>query len=134
MPQRSDDIDIADTELLLRRICDIPQWINSKDGQIKPSSAAFLDNYTNEVSVSVSSLTTQEKTLEGYPNFGLVSIEAGMPRSHNHIVAKTPEVSDTSHRVICPPSDLGKGGRKSVARLMANASKWILYPRTHRGE
>ncbi len=46
MPPRVDDESIADDELLWRRICDIPQWIKElEDGEIKPSSAAFLDNY-----------------------------------------------------------------------------------------
>ncbi|MGI8640405.1 MAG: hypothetical protein ACR2MG_10740 [Pyrinomonadaceae bacterium] len=133
MSPRSDDKSIADEELLWRRICDVPQWIKKlEDGEIKPSSAAFLDNFTNEVSVNVASLTTQEKVMEKYPDMGLVSIKAGMPRSIGHIIAATPEIEDTSHRVICPPPDIKGSKRKSLARRMAEESKWILYPKTHR--
>lgn len=133
MPPRVDDDSIADEELLLRRICDIPQWIKpAEDGEIKPSSAAFLDNHTNEVSVNVASLTTQEEVMKNYPNMGLVSIEAGVPRSIEHIVAPTPEVDDPSHRVICPPPETSKSRRKTLAKIMAENSKWILHPRTYR--
>lgn len=132
MPTRTDDTTVADDELLLRRICDVPQWISEKNGSLRPSSAAFIDNHTNEVSVNVASLTTHAQTLNGYPDFGLVSIAAGVPRSLNHIVAATPEVQDPAHRVICSASKLTKGNRKAAARIMAEQAVWLLFPESHR--
>lgn len=133
MPLRVSDESIADDELLWRRICDVPQWIKElEDGEIKPSSAAFLDNYTNEVSVNVASLTTQEDVMREHSDMGLVSIKAGLPRSLQHIVAATPEIEDISHRVICPPPEVKGNKRKSLARKMAEESKWILHPKSYR--
>ena len=116
---RFDDENIKDEDLLWRRILNIPQWIKKlEDGRVKPSSAAFLDDYTNEVSVNVATLTTQEEIMENYPDVGIVSITAGFPRSLGHTVAATPEVEDISHRVICPPSDISKSKRKTLARKL----------------
>lgn len=93
MSQRSDDQNLTDEALLLRRIWDKPDiWFtNNEEGQPKLSSVAFLDGRTDEVSVNVATKTTKEKVLDGYPDFGLVSVEAGVPRSVSHIVATTPE-------------------------------------------
>lgn len=133
MPPRFDDESIADSDILWRRICDIPQWIKKvDDGQIKPSSAAFLDDYTNEVSVNVALLTTQENVMKDYPEMGLVSIEAGVPRSTGHIIATTPENPDPSHRVICPPEGISKNKRKTLAKITAKNAKWIIYPKSYR--
>ena len=134
MSQRSDDHNLTDEALLLRRIWDKPDiWFtNNEEGEPKLSSVAFLDGRTNEVSVNVAAETTEEKVLEGYPDFGLVSVEAGVPRSADHIVAITPEVDDSSHRVICPPPNSTKGQRKTAARIMAGAARWLLYPKLHR--
>ncbi len=133
MLPRSDDETIKDEEFLWRRILNIPEWIKKlEDGKIKPSSAAFLDDYTNEVSVNVASLTTQETIMEKYPDVGIVSITAGLPRSLGHIIAPTPEVEDVSHRVICPPSGISKNKRKTLARKMAEQAKWLLYPNSYR--
>jgi hypothetical protein len=134
MSQRFDDNTIRDEAILWRRILNNPIWVKkAEDGNVKPSSAAFLDNHTNEVSVNVASLTNQNAVLENYPEMGLVSIEAGLPRSLNHIVAITPEdLDDPSHRVICPPEEAGSKKRKSAARTMAEMSKWIIYPQDFR--
>lgn len=134
MLPRTDDTDLDDDELLYRRIWDKPDWINAKavaDGTLKPSAVAFLDRH-NEVSVSVASMTTVEKVLEGFPAFGLVSIKVGVPRSLDHIVAITPEEEDPAHRVICPSPDYSKGKRKEAARRMADAVNWIVPPSSYR--
>jgi hypothetical protein len=61
MPQRIDDQSIKDEDLLWRRIVNTPIWIKrNSDGTYRPSSAAFLDDYTGEVSVHLAKLTTQE--------------------------------------------------------------------------
>jgi hypothetical protein len=133
MPPRFDDESIVDSEILWRRIVNTPIWAQKlEDGTIRLSSAAFLDGYTNEVSVNVASLTTQEEVMEKYSDMGLVSIEAGVPRSVGHIVAATPEIEDPTHRVICPPPGISKGKRKSLAKEVAEKAKWILYPESYR--
>jgi hypothetical protein len=130
---RSNDETIEDEDLLWRRILNTPIWIKeSEDGKIKPSSAAFLDDYTNEVSVNVALLTNQQAVLGNYPDMGLVSIKAGVPRSFEHIISATPEVYDPSHRVICPPSDISRRRRKTLARQIANEAQWIIYPESHK--
>lgn len=136
-PTRVDDENLSDDEILWRRILAKPEWVeNNRDGSgsIRPSSIAFLDNRTKEVSVNVASLTTKEEVLAPYPNQGLVSIPAGLPRSHGLIIALTPEVPEPSHRVICPRPVTQDGPvisgnkRKTVARKLAESAKWLVYP------
>ena len=65
MHPRSDDESIIDSDILWRRILNTPIWVKElEDGKIKPSSAAFLDNHTNEISVNVALLTTQEDVID----------------------------------------------------------------------
>ena len=73
MSLRTDDTDLTDESVLLRRIWNTPIWVVEKDGLLRPSSAAFLDNITNEVSVSVADLTTPEEELRNLPDFGLMA-------------------------------------------------------------
>lgn len=132
MPHRTDDNSLDDNEGLLRRIVDIPEWVKITERGLRPSSAAFLDGYTNEVSVSVESLTTLDQIANQYPNVGIVRIIAGDPRQLGCIVSQTPEVPDPSHRVICPPPDLSRKNRKQVARVLAEKAKWLILPNSHR--
>lgn len=134
MPPRTDDFSLSNDELLYRRIWDKPDWINLKalaNGELKPSAVAFLDAQ-NEVSVQVASMTTPEDVLDGFSEFGLVSIKAGVPRELDHIVAITPEEPDPSHRAICPPADYTKGKRKEAARRMADKINWVVLPASRR--
>ena len=130
---RTDDLTLADEKVVLRRIWNTPEWVpENQDGPLRPSSVAFLDARTNEVSVNAAEETTIGNVLSGYPDFGLVSLTVGIPRQEKHIVAKTPEIPDESHRVICPPVDSSRGSRKSAARIMAEESKWVIYTAKHR--
>jgi hypothetical protein len=135
MLQRVDDETVSDNENLLRRIWNQDQWMNlklMKSGEIRPSSVAFTDE-NDEVSVFVATQKTTEEALEGFPDFGLVSIEAGVPRRNGLIVAATPEDPDPAHRAICnPPIPDQTSGRKAKARKMAEAAKWIVYPLNYR--
>jgi hypothetical protein len=133
---RTDDLEIADNDLLLRRILDKPEWYYIEDGEPKVSSAAFRDR-NNEVSVNVAALTTHEQALQGRPLDGLASIQASTPRGLQHIISRTLEdddPDDPSHRVICPPSGISKGKIKEAARLMAKGTTWILKPTSIRDQ
>jgi hypothetical protein len=86
MTVRVDDPTIADDAPLWRRIQNQPSWVKVlPDGNIRPSSATFLDNYTNEVSVHLARLTTRGTVLQGRLNDGLVELLAGFPRTLGHI-------------------------------------------------
>lgn len=136
MANRVDDVSLGDRELLWRRILDRPmEWFTEEeDGTLRPSSAAFKDS-TNEVSVNVASQTSLDAVMDGYGDQGLVSIPAGLPRSLNHIVAATVErddPDDPSHRVICPPENLGKKQRMKAAKEMAKQATWVIHPHSCR--
>jgi hypothetical protein len=123
---RTDDPAISDSDILWRRIW--PQWlVSSEVGGFRPSSAAFLDGHTNEVSVNIARMTTQEKVLKNLPEQSLAAISAGVPRSleHKHIVASDPLPDDPSHAVICPP-EIPSRQRKTAARKMAEAACWVV--------
>jgi hypothetical protein len=125
MQPRIDDSSIGDEERLWRRI--IPQWIvQAEDGKLRPSSAAFLDGHTGEVSVHIAALTDEDKALEDRPNDSLVEIKAGLPRSLGHAIVRDPTEKDPSHALICPPPGRTGKPRKSDARKMAQSAEWIV--------
>src|SRR5262249_30179958 len=129
MADRPDDPSIADTEALWRRVIPTPALVvRGADGQARPSSAAFLDGHTGEVSVHRASLTTTDAGLSCYPGVGLAEIQAQLPRSLGHSVVADPTDEDPSHALICPPVGLGGSRRKTHARQMAGAARWVVPP------
>lgn len=134
MPQRFDDrVAIGDGEDLWRRILPDPDWFAQRDDcSWRPSSASFLDRRTGEVSVHVSSLTTVDAALAGFPNHSLAAIKARIPRELGYAVAPDPIrgdpvlADDPSHALICPPPEMAKGKRKAHAREMALRSTWVV--------
>ncbi|WP_204140374.1 hypothetical protein [Halomicronema sp. CCY15110] len=132
---RVDDGSISDDEKLWRRIVPSEFWVKRcEDGTIRPTSAAFLDGITNEVSVCRESLTTVEDTMLGYEGQGLVEILASFPRSLNHLVVADPipksedAEGDPSHALICPPEGISPNNRKKSARKMAMKAVWVVEP------
>lgn len=133
MSQRVDDCSIKDEDRLWRRIRNRPQWYApNPDGTYRLSSVTFLDTYTNEVSVDLAKLTTQEFALRSDADDGLAQIKAGLPRSLQHVVTSDPEPDNPAHALICPPPTLSQGQRKSSARLMAQAAEWLVMPQSLR--
>ncbi len=66
MPQRTDDLTVADDALLWRRILD-PRWVNKEeDGSYRPTSAAFRDGLTGEISVHLAEQIEVETVMKGY--------------------------------------------------------------------
>ncbi len=125
MQPRIDDSSIGDEERLWRRI--IPKWIvQTEDDKLRPSSSAFLDGHTGEVSVHIAALTDRDKALEGRPDDSLVEIKAGLPRSLGHAIVRDPTDKDPSHALICPPPEKPRKRRKADAREMAEQSQWIV--------
>ena len=109
MPLRVDDPTVTDDALLWRRIQNQPGWVKAlPDGSIRPSSVAFLDNYTNEVSVHLAELTKPENALQGRPDDGLTEIMTSCPRSLGHAIVRDPTEDDPSHALICPPTGTSK--------------------------
>jgi hypothetical protein len=135
MPERIDDPELLDDDSLWRRIPNNQESIAKlPDGEVRPSSAAFTDELSGELSVFVVKLKTGESVLEGRPDQGLVHIKAAIPRQLLNIVGLTPEVEDIAHRVIVPgPNHLG-ASRKSDARKMAKAAVWVVLPESCRPE
>jgi hypothetical protein len=128
MTERTDDLTIGDGDLLWRRIIPSPLWVLPQaDGTYRLSSAAFLDNHTGEVSVSLAALSTPEKVLSAYTNFSLVELRAGVARALGYRLVRDPTPEDPSHALICPPPDRSKNQRKADARRMAAEARWVVF-------
>ncbi|HEX9271498.1 MAG TPA: hypothetical protein VGA01_04705 [Candidatus Binatia bacterium] len=133
MTQDVDHPTIKDDDQLWRRIPDLPQMIKKlPDGTCRPSSAAFKDGLDGEVSVHLAKLATKKKALAKYPEYGLVEIDAGLPRSLGHSVIYKPLPEDPSHAVIVPPQSHSRSRRQRDAEEMALAAHWLVYPRSER--
>jgi hypothetical protein len=105
--------EIADADDLYRRIH--PSQV--KDG--RPTSAAFKDP---ELSVDLARLTTPERSLTGYPLYGLTSIVAGHARSLGQDVFHSPLEANPAHAFVRGAKPL------SVARGLAQSAKWDVLP------
>ena len=122
MPEPLDDVTIADGERLLHRIRPDDVHIDA-DGQCRPSSAAF--RYINNVtSVDIASLTTPETTLEGYPAYRLVEINAGTVRSLGCRIVRDPQPDNLAHALIYGNAPDGRL-TKSQAKQVANRCRWV---------
>src|SRR4051794_33448513 len=127
MTERADDPTIADDDLLLRRILPSPLWVVPQpDGTFRVSSAAFLDNLSGKVSVSLASITSADQVLAAYPTYSLVALRAGVPRTLGHALVRDPTADDPAHALICPPAGRAKAQRKADARRMAAAAVWVV--------
>src|SRR5207253_10839309 len=90
MCDRPDDPSIPNEERLWRRIR--PNWVHRPPGEApRPTSAAFKDNRSGEVSVFIASRTTMETLLQNYPTDSLAEITAGLARSEGYRVVRDPD-------------------------------------------
>src|SRR3989442_5587798 len=127
MPDRTDDSSIKDEDPLWRRI--LSSWVHrNPDGTVRPSSVAFLDRLSGEVSVHLARLTNVERVLAGHETDSLAEIQARVPRSLGHAIVRDPEPADPSHALICAPRDRGINKRKRDAHEMAVRSRWVVEP------
>jgi len=125
MPLRIDDPSILDDDLLWRRLH--PDWVIPIEGGSRVSSAAFKDGH-REVSVDLAALTTQEKTLAGFPTQGLAEIKAGVPRTLGHAIVRDPTDVNPAHTLICELPDLPYKRRERDAKEMARQASILKMP------
>ncbi|SRR5579883_842353 len=131
MPLRIDDPTIPDDEKLWRRI--LEGWLHKEpNGVVRPSSVAFIDRLSGEVSVNLGSETTPTHVLRHYPDDSLAEVRATVPRGLGHSIVRDQIVNDSkigndpSHALVCPPPTRTTNQRKSDARKMAGAAKLIV--------
>ena len=124
-PQHADDPSIRDADALWRRI--LPAWVVAVEGGgYRPSSSAFLDNHTTELSIHLAALTTPDNALAGHPDDNLAEIWAAVHRTIGHAVVRDPTDDDPSHGLICPPPQVPNKRRKADARRMAAQARWVV--------
>lgn len=106
----------------------LPQWLYQRtDGTWRPSSIAFIDRLSGEVSVHRAALTTVAQVLAQHPADSLAEIQARLPRALGYAVVADPTPADPSHALICPQ----EGGfiKKADARRMAEQARWVVCRR-----
>ncbi len=119
MSSRTDDLTIDDDEILWRRV--IPAWIKEEPGGlVRPGSAAFRDQRSNELSVNIASLTTEEQVLEGRPDDSLVAIRTGVFRGLGYVIVRDPEEGNESHALVCPAPT------KRDSRAISRQATWVV--------
>src|SRR5437899_3464025 len=90
MCDRPDDLSIPNEERLWRRIR--ANWVHRPTGEApRPTSAAFKDNLSGEVSVFIASRTTTDMLLRDHPTDSLAEITAGLARSLGYKVVRDPD-------------------------------------------
>jgi len=123
VPEPVDDVSIGDDERLLHRIRPDDVVVDSETGQRRPSSATFKSK-SNIISVDLSSLTTPDKVLAGYPHHALVEIDVGTVRSLGCKVVRDPLPDNPSHALLYGSGPEGRMTR-SQAREIVSRCKWV---------
>ena len=131
MCDRPDDASISDGERLWRRI--LPQWVHpTPNAPPRPSSAAFKDNLSGEVSVFIAAISDADALIQAHSGAGVAEITAGMARAAGFKVVRDPDgglfPNDPSHVVLCPPTDVGKKRLHRAARVLAEGATWAREP------
>ncbi len=118
---------VADDEILFRRLT-VRDWIQKKDdGTFRPSSAVYRSRF-DDISVDIASKTTPEKSIKGA--FALIELIAKIPKNFGYPVVEDPLEEDLvlgieeniAHALI-------KGKiTKSHAKKLAVASSWVILP------
>ena len=128
-------------ETLWRRIQlreDMVDWYKEINGELRPTSFAFLDNRSSDdrpldhaLSAYLASETDLNRLLADYPRCNVVGFAARIPLSFNHTIRRAPEAGYDSHVEITPPREQWgmeqekRKRRKEAARAMARASHWV---------
>lgn len=129
MCDRPDDPSIPNEERLWRRIRS--DWVYRLSDPPRPTSAAFKDNLSGEVSAFIASLTTTDTMLpQDRATDSLAEITAGLARSAGYKVVRDPDgglvPNDASHVVLCPPPGLGKKRLTKAAVTLAEGATWVV--------
>ncbi len=120
----ADDVSIADTVLLWRRIH--PEWyiLDENTGGFRITSQAF-QNYpeTSEMSVCIADeCASTEDLLVGHDGFGIAALTAGQCRACDQVVVRAPEPELPAHCHV-----VGSKGRKQ-RRCLQKASAIVVEP------
>lgn len=104
-------------------------WVYRQAVPPRPTSAAFKDDLSNEVSVFIATLTTVDRILDGHPGDSVAQITAGQARAQGYKIVRDPDhglvPNDPSHVVLCPPPGLGKKRSTKAARALAESATWV---------
>lgn len=126
MAELKDDPSIEDTETLWRNV--LPWYVvrDETDGDWRVSSAAFSNDKDGDpMSVTLATRAaeigwTPERQIDGLSGFSLAGISAGLARSCDQGVARTPRPNEPAHGVV-----FGQKTR-SVRKRLVKGAKWIL--------
>jgi len=112
--------EVADDAILWRRI--YPDWIvEDEHGQKRPSSHAFLDRRSEELSVHRAHLTDADTVLATYPDQSLVAFPASAVTALGYEVVPDPTEDDPSHAIITPQIK-----KRAHRRKLVTACEWVV--------
>ena len=124
-----DDPEIAAAAVpLLRRIAKWHFVRDGNDGRFRPSTAAFEDDRDGDpMSVYRSDVIEaeggrQKRVMVGHPDFGLVSITAGLVRQQHQTVHSDPLPEESAHAKVCGPKS------RATRRFFVRRCAWVIAP------
>lgn len=125
MPDRVDDGSVRNEEVLLRRL--LPDWVERDvSGRVRPTSLAFIDRRSGELSVHRQHLTTEAFVVRNHPTHGIASFPAVAARTEGFVVVADPianeadDDDDPSHALVIPPPGASPSRVKTLARKLAH--------------
>lgn len=125
-------------ETLWRRVPvreDQQDWYKEINGELRPTSIAFLDNrsFNHSLSAYIASETDLTQLLGDYPRDNVAGFAARVPLSFSHTIRRVPDAGYDSHVEITPPREewgmeqSKRKLRKVAAREMARSSHWVSF-------
>ncbi|MCF7954682.1 MAG: hypothetical protein K9M75_02660 [Phycisphaerae bacterium] len=116
---------VADDEMLYRRLTVPNQFVENGDGSYRPSSALYKSTL-GDISVDIASKTTPAKSIK--KALALVGLLAKVPKDLGYPVVEDPVEEDLENGIEGNPAHaLIKGEIKGArARKLAGESSWVI--------
>ena len=113
------------SQILWRRLHH--EWVVSEGGEERISSAAFIDNTGNDLSVHIAALTTIEEVRQAYPHMRIAAVEAQTFLDLGFTIVPDPQPQDPSHALVKEPAGhRSRATRKRDARTLALKAQFII--------
>lgn len=123
--QRTDDLTVADDEIVWRGITADQIGLDPVTGQVIPRERAFR---TQEVSVNFAAQTTVAAMMAKFAGWTMFALTAKQVRDSGCIIVRDPLPEDPSHAVILRGDKPGERLTGAQAGQLRRAGRWVGEP------
>jgi hypothetical protein len=128
------DASIPDDAILLRVLHPSSLWRCRVGGRYRPTSLAFQDGLTGDVSCFVQAEGVEAQVRQMYPHNEIATVTAGAVRAAGYVIERRPGEcgnftgDPNAHVVIGPPEPITKKAQTRRARRIAEHDATTILP------